>query len=110
MIFFPAWDVIGEYTGKVEKGKMKNKNSQCIVEIDKTMFIGTEIEGNCTRFINHRCNDFNAAIILVRTGSIDTVFVCSFKPIQDNEFVSIHYGSNYSNFFERCLCETCCPK
>ena len=72
-------------------------------------FIDAENEGNCTRFINHRCQDFNAVLIPVRIGSQDTVFVRSIKPIQENEFVSIHYGSNYRKFFQYCLCETCSP-
>lgn len=104
----PGWEVIGEYTGTVTK-RRKNKDSQYIVEIDNFTFIDAENEGNCTRFINHRCQDFNAVLIPVRIGSQDTVFVRSIKPIQENEFVSIHYGSNYRKFFQYCLCETCSP-
>ena len=91
------------------EGGKKNKDSQYIVEIGKAMFIDAEKEGNCTQFINHRCKDFNAAIIPVRTVSMNTVFVHSIKPIKENEFVSINYGSNYSDFLGR-LCEICCPK
>ena len=105
----PAWAVIGEYTGKLVGRGRKNKNSQYIVEIDKTTHIDARKEGNCTRFINHRCKDFNAVLVPVQTNTTDTVFVRSIKQIQENEFVTIHYGSDYIQFFEHCLCESCCP-
>jgi len=107
--FILAWAVIGEYTGKLARRDRKNKNLQYIVEIDKTTHIDMRKEENCTRFINNRCKDFNAVLVPVQTHTTDTVFVHSIKQIQENEFVTIHYGSDYIQIFERCLCESCCP-
>lgn len=59
--FIPAWAVLGKHMGKVVKGERNNKDSQYIVEINKTMFIDTEKGGSCTWFINHRCKDLNAS-------------------------------------------------
>jgi hypothetical protein len=108
--FIPARVVIGEYTGTVVNRGGKNMHSRYIVEIDETTFIDAEKEGNCTTYINHRFQDFNAVLIPVKTSSTDTLFICSIKEIQENEFVSFHYGSNFHKFFDRCLCESCCPK
>jgi hypothetical protein len=107
--FIPAWAVISEYTGKLARRGRKNKNSQYIVEIDKATHIDARKGGNCTRFINHRCKDFNAVLVPVQTHTTDTVFVCSIKQIQENEFMTIHYRSDYIQFFEYCLGESCDP-
>jgi hypothetical protein len=108
--FIPAWSVIGEYTGKVVRRGRQNQDSEYVAEIDDSTYIDAEREGNCTRFINHRCKDFNAVLIPVRAYSTDTVFVRSVKAIKENEFVTINYGENYKLFFKRCLCESCCHK
>jgi hypothetical protein len=103
----PAWAVIGEYTGTVTTRGRENKHSDYIVEVDNRTLIDAEKEGNVTRFINHRCKDFNAVFIPVRSCSTNTIFVRSIKPINENEFVTINYGSSYLRFFKRCLCESC---
>lgn len=92
------------------KGEKKNEGSQYNVEINMAMYIDAEKEGNCTWFISNRSKDFNPAIIPVRTLSMDTVCVVSIKPIQENGFVSIHYGQKYSDSLEWSLHETRCPK
>ena len=108
--FIPAWAVIGEYTGGVMAKKVMNKESRYVVEVSKRTIIDAEKEGNVTRFINHRCKDYNLVFVPVRAGSKDTVFIRSIKPIQGNEFLSIHYGTDYRDFFPVCLCQTCCPE
>lgn len=74
--------VIDEYTGKMIMEKRTNKDSQHIVEMDDSTIFDAENEGNWTKLINHWCQGFNSMLILVRTGSIDTVFVKLIKPIQ----------------------------
>lgn len=108
--FIPAWAVICKYTGMVMTKKMMNKESLYVVEIDKTTTIDATKEGNVIKYIDHTCKDFNMVFISVPAGSKDRVFVRSIKPIQEHEFLSLHYGSYYHKFFPHCLCETCCPK
>jgi hypothetical protein len=49
--FIPERGEIGEYTGTVVRG-WRNKAFN-IVQIDKSMHIDAEKEGNCKRYINH---------------------------------------------------------
>jgi len=87
--------------------KMRDKESRYIVEVNKSTIINAAKEGNLIRYINHWCIDFNTIFVPVRAGTKDTVFVRSIKLIRENEFLSVHYGLNYLDFFPVCLCDTC---